>query len=130
MYIHERNAHNVEGYAAWAPVFGDGYYWRVIVEVKWDPEHRVPAKHHDQIVVDTKGVHIAAILIEKRRLKDIPCGEMISKVWDPIGEANPLQPMEVEEKDEVRTAIEAAEEAVKEAVEEVVEEIKEEKEKE
>ena len=59
VYIHEPNAHKTENYAIWTPVFSDGYYWRVIVEVKWDPEHRVPATHHDQTIVD------AAILIEK-----------------------------------------------------------------
>ena len=89
MYIHERNTHKAEGYAIWTPVFGDGYYWRVIVEVKRDSEYRVPAKDTDQTVVDTEGVHIAAILVEKRSLKDIPSGEVLSKAWDPQGESFP-----------------------------------------
>ena len=83
VYIHERNAHKAEGYAAWTPVFGDGYYWRVLVEVKWDSQYRVSAKDTGQTIVGTEGVHIAAILVEKRLLKDIPNGEVLSKVWDP-----------------------------------------------
>ena len=115
VYIHERNAHKAKNYAIWTPVFGDGYYWRVNVEVKWDPAHRVPAKHHDQTVVDTEGVHISAFLVEKRSLEDIPCGNSISKVWNPLSDAHPFNPSAAEAKAVLHAAIGAAGEAVEEA---------------
>ena len=89
VYIHEKNEHKAEGYAIWTPVFEDGWFWRVVFEVKWDPELRVPVKHKDQTIVDPEGVYLHVLIIEKRLLKDINSGEYISKVWDPMSEANP-----------------------------------------
>jgi len=91
-------------YGRWVPLFSDGTYVRVALQLVVDRAHRIVHKHHDQKMQhpnskcqssDEEGtcrgpsVFIKSVWVQHRGYNKLALGEEIAVVWNPALEARP-----------------------------------------
>ena len=80
-----------EHYAVYSPLFGDGRYFAVKVEVHFDKWDCVKANRTDQRITRDRSAIPVALWFRELTGNSIALQSMVSYDWDPLMEAHPLQ---------------------------------------
>ena len=99
VYVHsDKTASKAMNYARFVPLFQDGVFWSVKLEVRVDRCDRIPISalgKTDQWVQKDRSVVLAALWVCGRTHATMEEGAEVQLKWDPMLESNPSGPLEL-----------------------------------